>query len=191
MKLILTQPEIEQILRDHITKTITLATGNNFAIDFVATRSDAGITATIDIPYMGVTALPEVAAAAKDTPPFAVETKTTGSSDADAVARMDARNAAAASTENVKVVTAPDTKTTRRRRIFDAAPIDPPAPVTEPEPSGDELEHEAASPEVEDIGAGEALAQAIDDVNQEAEEVQTPPPAPTERKSLFTSFMGR
>jgi hypothetical protein len=68
MKLILTQPEIEQILRTHVNNTVTLANGNDFKIDFVATRSDDGITATIDIPYLGVQSIPAIAAAAETTP---------------------------------------------------------------------------------------------------------------------------
>ena len=67
MKLILTQPEIEAILRKHINENVTLASGNDFAIDFVATRSGDGTTATIDIPYLGVTTIPGIAAEAAAT----------------------------------------------------------------------------------------------------------------------------
>lgn len=54
MKLILTQPEIEMALTRHIFDTIALKDGQKIEIDFTATRGDAGLTATVDIPYMGV-----------------------------------------------------------------------------------------------------------------------------------------
>ena len=64
MKLVFTQPEIEQILRAHVNANVTLANGANYSIDFVATRSDDGIVATIEIPYMSVASFPAIADAA-------------------------------------------------------------------------------------------------------------------------------
>jgi len=64
MKLVFTQPEIEQILRAHVNANVTLANGANYSIDFVATRSDDGIVATIEIPYMSVSSFPAIAGAA-------------------------------------------------------------------------------------------------------------------------------
>ena len=63
MKLIITQPEIEAIVRAHVENTVQLREGAEMKIDFTATRSDDGITATIDIPYMGVAGIPAIAAA--------------------------------------------------------------------------------------------------------------------------------
>lgn len=65
MKLIITQPEIEAIVRAHVENTVQLREGAEMKIDFTATRSDDGITATIDIPYMGVAGIPAIAAAAE------------------------------------------------------------------------------------------------------------------------------
>lgn len=75
MKLILTQAEIEQILRDHILQTVTLVNGSDFTIDFVATRGDAGVTATVDIPYLGLASLPAITAEAEPTPAPAAPVK--------------------------------------------------------------------------------------------------------------------
>lgn len=63
MKLIITQPEIEAIVRTHVENTVQLREGADMKIDFTATRSEDGITATIDIPYLGVAGIPEIAAA--------------------------------------------------------------------------------------------------------------------------------
>lgn len=73
MKLIITQPEIESIVRAHVENTVQLREGAEMKIDFTATRSDDGITATIDIPYMGLGGIPAIiqqqaAAAAASTP---------------------------------------------------------------------------------------------------------------------------
>lgn len=63
MKLILTQPEIEAILRAHVNATVQLTSGSDYNIEFTATRSDSGMTATIDIPYMGVASIPAIVSA--------------------------------------------------------------------------------------------------------------------------------
>ena len=61
MKLIITQPEIEAIVRAHVESTVQIREGSEMKIDFTATRSDDGITATIDIPYMGLAGIPAIA----------------------------------------------------------------------------------------------------------------------------------
>lgn len=61
MKLIITQPEIESIVRAHVENTVQLREGAEMKIDFTATRSDDGITATIDIPYLGLGGIPAIA----------------------------------------------------------------------------------------------------------------------------------
>lgn len=60
MKLIITQLEIEAIVRAHVLNTVQLREGADVKIDFTVTRGEDGITATIDIPYMGVSGLPVV-----------------------------------------------------------------------------------------------------------------------------------
>lgn len=57
MKIIITQPEIEAAIRTHILATVQMADGSDMKVDFAATRGEDGITATIDIPYAGVTSL--------------------------------------------------------------------------------------------------------------------------------------
>lgn len=63
MKLIITQPELEEIVRAHVLSTVQLRDGSNFKIDFTATRGDDGIVTTIDIPYMGLSGIASIAAA--------------------------------------------------------------------------------------------------------------------------------
>lgn len=57
MKIILTQQEIEAAITAHVLSTISVREGTDLKIDFTATRSTDGITATIDIPYMGVSSI--------------------------------------------------------------------------------------------------------------------------------------
>lgn len=58
MKIQLSQQEIEQAVREYVGKGITLANGGEMTVDFTAGRGENGITATIDVPYMGVAKLP-------------------------------------------------------------------------------------------------------------------------------------
>lgn len=57
MKVIITQPEIQQILSAHVLENFSLKDGSVPNITFTATRGSDGVTAEIDIPYMGVEAL--------------------------------------------------------------------------------------------------------------------------------------
>lgn len=57
MKIIITEPELTQIVRNHVLSTVQLQNGANIQIDFSATRGADGVTASIDIPYVGVTGL--------------------------------------------------------------------------------------------------------------------------------------
>lgn len=57
MKIIITEPELTQIVRNHVLSTVQLHNGANIQIDFSATRGTDGVTASIDIPYVGVTGL--------------------------------------------------------------------------------------------------------------------------------------
>ena len=57
MKIIITEPELTQIVRNHVLSTVQLHNGANIQIDFSATRGADGVTASIDIPYVGVTGL--------------------------------------------------------------------------------------------------------------------------------------
>lgn len=69
MKLIITQPEIEAIVRAYVTDTVQLREDAAMDIEFTATRSEDGITATINIPYMGVTGIPAIAEASEAVTP--------------------------------------------------------------------------------------------------------------------------
>lgn len=73
MKLILTQQEIEIAIKNHVLANVAISNGSSLTIDFSATRGADGLTATIDIPYMGVTqlnldAVPATDPVAKPTP---------------------------------------------------------------------------------------------------------------------------
>jgi hypothetical protein len=57
MKIIITEPELTQIVRSHVLSTVQLQNGSDISIDFSATRGADGITASIDIPYVGMRAL--------------------------------------------------------------------------------------------------------------------------------------
>ena len=79
MKLTITQPEIEQIVRAHLTNhTFRVREDSDIEITFSATRGEDGITATIDIPYLGLAGIPEIAEAA---PPAASEQAGPGTPD--------------------------------------------------------------------------------------------------------------
>ena len=67
MKLIITQPELEAIVRAHLNENFQLKNGAEIKIAFTATRGDDGITVTADIPYMGVTQLDLSSTASADT----------------------------------------------------------------------------------------------------------------------------
>ena len=49
MQIILDQSEIVAAIRSHVAKHINLASGSDMQIDLKSSRSDAGITATLDI----------------------------------------------------------------------------------------------------------------------------------------------
>lgn len=55
MKLILTQVEIEAAIRGYITNMVTVKDGTTMDIEFTATRGENGLTASVDINYLGVT----------------------------------------------------------------------------------------------------------------------------------------
>lgn len=58
MKIQLSQDEIAQAVRDYVSKGVTLAGNTQMAVDFSMGRGDNGLSATIDVPYMGVSSLP-------------------------------------------------------------------------------------------------------------------------------------
>lgn len=57
MKLILTQKDIEAAVRAHVSSMLTMNAGTEMEIAFTATRGADGITAEIDINYLGLSAL--------------------------------------------------------------------------------------------------------------------------------------
>ena len=58
MKIRITEPELSQIVRDHIAANVSFKDGVEPTVSFTATRGDDGIVAEIDLPYLGVSALP-------------------------------------------------------------------------------------------------------------------------------------
>lgn len=85
MKITLTQQEIEQAVREFVSKGMTFNGNTEMVVDFTAGRGDNGLTATIDVPYLGLSSLPNAAASAApaqtikavitETAPAAVEDK--------------------------------------------------------------------------------------------------------------------
>ena len=90
MKIIITEPELTQIVRNHVLSTVSMQDGRDIKIDFSATRGVDGVTATIDIPYIGVTAL-DMGLSKGDSPGPEPETpiKPVTKRGGPAVARMD------------------------------------------------------------------------------------------------------
>lgn len=191
MKLILTQPEIEQILRDHVKQNVKLACGDDYTIDFVATRSGDGVTATIEIPYLGVTSLAEVVAT-KVTPKAETVVATT--------VLMNAETANVANASNPNPVVAPSTNPLFKGHPDDVKSETPSLAPRTRGPGKATLAKEAAAastdsntdmpdpdagvstPDV-DLAADDAVEQPV---LAEAAEVEAAPPADTKpRKSLF------
>lgn len=99
MKIIMNQPEIEAILRKHIDENIQLSAGSDFKIEFTATRSDDGIVASIDVPYLGVSRLPGFdTTKAEDKPAETKSTPAPATTGADAPTSTSAPAAAAPAT---------------------------------------------------------------------------------------------
>lgn len=61
MKILLSQNEIEQAVREFVGKGVSLANGAEMTVEFSMGRGDNGLTAAIDVPYMGVSSLPVTA----------------------------------------------------------------------------------------------------------------------------------
>lgn len=61
MKLILTQKDIEAAVRAHVSSMLTMNDGTEMEIAFTATRGADGITAEIDINYLGLAGIREIA----------------------------------------------------------------------------------------------------------------------------------
>lgn len=57
MKIQLSQDEIAQAVRDYVSQGVTLQNGAQMAVDFSMGRGENGLSATIDVPYMGVSAI--------------------------------------------------------------------------------------------------------------------------------------
>lgn len=70
MKLTLNQEEIEVALKQYVGNNVSFKAGADIKIEFTAGRGEKGLTAEIDIPYLGVTSIPAVAVSkrAVDTP---------------------------------------------------------------------------------------------------------------------------
>lgn len=61
MKLILTQHDLEEALRRYVGGMLTLAEGAKMEIEFTAGRGDRGMSAEVDINYLGVTRIAGIA----------------------------------------------------------------------------------------------------------------------------------
>jgi hypothetical protein len=164
MKLIFTQPEIEQILRAHVNANVTLATGSDYTIDFVATRSDDGITATIEIPYMSVTSFPAIANAAGPTPVTPVVT---------------------AATATVAKTAAKQTPKKSASSILGGGLTPATEPAQNPEPVTAEATPDAAANPAAPDAADAPFAGAVDVAEAEAGDAAEAPAAPVRGPSLF------
>lgn len=191
MKLILTQPEIEAILRAHVNATVQLTSGSDYNIEFTATRSDSGMTATIDIPYMGVASIPAIVSANNSNSAPEAPTPVPDAPAPRGPGRpKGSKNATnllggAASTP-APVATAPAQSTTAGSLLGSglipaSQPIQNPTPVEENEPE----EVEAQEPEAEEA------QEATETVTEPAAETSAPiapaeaAPAPKKGPSLF------
>ena len=61
MKLTLNQEEIEVALKQYVGNNVSFKAGSDIKIEFTAGRGEKGLTAEIDIPYLGVTSIPAAA----------------------------------------------------------------------------------------------------------------------------------
>lgn len=183
MKLIITQPELEAIVRAHLNENFQLKNGAEIKIAFTATRGDDGITVTADIPYMGVTQL-DLSSSAAVTGVGDSATKTsTADTGAPAAAKGPAAAVAKAAAKpkggifgNVK---APDTTA-----ASNAAPAAAAAVQKDPADDAAVTDAEAADPAGEAEAADATGVVAEDTADQAAEEAGQAPAKPA-GKSLF------
>lgn len=114
MKLTLNQEEIEVALKQYVGNNVSFKAGSDISIEFTAGRGANGLTAEIDIPYLGVSSIPAAAAqpavtkraeketAAKDAEPVNRSEPETvaseGNTDDDAPAAEEAQDEAAPTT---------------------------------------------------------------------------------------------
>lgn len=180
MKLILTQEDLLQAVRLYTAGLFTLNPDANMTIDFKAGRGENGMSAEVDINYLGVTRIAGIA----DAKPVAAATAPAATPETPAK-KVDGRTA--------------EGRAQRKAGLFEKAPTpaapEAPAPtpvVADPADEGTTpvdvadttIDTEAAQREAE---AEEILAEAEREAaGPEVEEVEAaPPPAPTQRKSLF------
>lgn len=69
MKFIVNEPEIREAVKQFLSTRILVGAGE-MQIDFTAGRGPNGLTAEVDVDYLGVEALPEVQQAVAKTVPF-------------------------------------------------------------------------------------------------------------------------
>lgn len=138
MKLTITQSEIEQIVRAHLTNhTFRLREDSDIEITFSATRGEDGITATIDIPYLGLAGIPEIAEAA---PPAASEQAGPGTPDNAAPAPVRRKRADAVLGGGTTPATEKPVNPTKEEPLIDeeaedAAPFEEATPKEESAPA--------------------------------------------------------
>lgn len=182
MKLIITQPEIESIVRAHVLNTVQLREGADVKIDFTATRGEDGIVATIDIPYMGLGGIPAIAEA---------------NAAAAAEAAVDPPAPLPAMTG--KPAAAPKRATKANAgSILGGGTIAATEAVKNPEPAAAEAQAET-TPETAQDAASEGQAAETDaapaetpvEAQADAPEATEAAPAPARGPSLFGSFLTR
>lgn len=105
MKLTLNQEEIEVALKQYVGNNVSFKAGSDISIEFTAGRGANGLTAEIDIPYLGVSSIPAAAAQpavtkradkVKDAEPETPAAE--GDADADVPAAEEAQDEAAPTT---------------------------------------------------------------------------------------------
>lgn len=184
MKLILTQEDLLQAVRLYTAGLFTLNPDANMTIDFKAGRGENGMSAEVDINYLGVTRIAGIA----DAKPAATPAATSPGPEPAAapVKKIDGRSSEARAQRKglfETKPTAPETtviKPVAPETASEAAdegttPVDVADTTIDTEAAQREAEAEEILAEAEREGAGPEIK----------EEEAAPPPAPTQRKSLF------
>lgn len=165
MKITITQPEIEAAVRAHVLSQIQVKDPASITIDFTATRSEDGIVATINIPYISVGGLGNIAEAAP---------KTDSAIEANKAAPVAAKAAAAPK------------QAARATKPF-ADLQAPKAPEQNAAPATDTAETTTAAEAASDDKAPFAEGEPAAAVTSEA----APAESTTQKKSLFDFGMNR
>jgi hypothetical protein len=182
MKLILTQPEIEAILRAHVNSTVQLTSGSDYTIEFTATRSDSGMTATIDIPYMGVSSIPAIVSAGQA--PAPAETTPAVITPDTPVRRGPGRPKGSGNVTNLLTGGTAAPATTPAANLLGGGTTPATGSILNPTPV-EEAPAEAEEPEQEEAQEATETAQEAAPAETQAEPAPEAQPAPKRGPSLF------